>query len=124
MWWIAYSCGIQNNGAPGAPDGVWIVQGNQITQSGYTEGRYSSANPNDGPGRGIYAGSLHDVQVSENDNSLIYNEALMTRTSVLKTRNSVFKMIILQIIGNSITGGFGDGIFGCVLCIRSKNKIK
>lgn len=73
------SCGIQNNGAPGATDGVWVVQGNQITQAGYTQGRYAGANPAGGasPGLAIYAGSLHDV----------------------------------QIIGNSISGGLGDGIF-------------
>eukprot|EP01046_Picozoa_sp_COSAG06_P005357 COSAG06_NODE_238_length_19422_cov_16.417741_19_plen_188_part_00 len=35
------SCGIQNNGAPGAPDGVWIVQGNQISQSGYAIGGHA-----------------------------------------------------------------------------------
>ena len=29
-------------------------------------GRYSSATPNDGPGHGIYAGSLHDVQIIGN----------------------------------------------------------
>ena len=55
----------------------WVVQGNQITQAGYTQGRYAAASPPDGPGRAIYAGSLHDV----------------------------------QIIGNSISGGLGDGIF-------------
>jgi hypothetical protein len=60
------SCGIQNNGAPGAPDGAWVVNGNQITQSGYTQGRYASAQPNNGPGHGIYAGSLHDVQIIGN----------------------------------------------------------
>ena len=60
------SCGIQNNGAPGSPDGVWIVQGNQITQAGYTQGRYAAAMASEGPGNGIYAGSLRDVQIIGN----------------------------------------------------------
>lgn len=83
------SCGIQNNGAPGAPDGVWIVSGNQITQAGYAQGRYAAANPSDGPGHGIYAGSLHDV----------------------------------QIIGNSITGGLGNGIFASGLHFVVSNNV-
>lgn len=65
-------------GAPGAPDGNFIVSGNQITQAGYTQGRYENATQENGQGSyGIYAGSLQTVQIT----------------------------------GNQISGGRGDGIF-------------
>ena len=61
------SCGIQYNGGPGAHDGSWIVQGNQIMHSGFPATPPPHTDPSEvGPGRGIYAASLSNVHIIGN----------------------------------------------------------
>ena len=59
------SAAIQNNGGPGAFDGAMIIEGNHITHSGFpaTQPPHTSG---PGPGHGIYAVSLRDVHIMNN----------------------------------------------------------
>ena len=60
------SSGIQNNGGPGAFDGSFIVHGNQITHAGSPATQPPHTSSRLGPGHGIVASSVRDVQISGN----------------------------------------------------------
>eukprot|EP00039_Didymoeca_costata_P022381 m.346632 g.346632 ORF g.346632 m.346632 type:complete len:470 (+) comp29660_c0_seq1:90-1499(+) len=60
------SSGIQNNGAPGGPDGAWIVQGNHITHAGFPRTQPPHTTSLNGTGNGIVAIQLRDVQILGN----------------------------------------------------------
>jgi hypothetical protein len=113
------SCGIQNNGGPGAMDGRWIVQGNSITHAG-SPATQPPHTTGIGAGHGILAVSLHDVQILGNqisdgrgdaitamglhfvisDNLLVANAS----TNNVSSGISVSDSVDVSVAGNTIRG--------------------
>jgi hypothetical protein len=118
------SAAIQNNGGPGAFDGAWVVSENQITHSGFPSVQPPHTTGK-GPGHGIYAVSLRDVQIrgnvilhglgdgitAEGLHFLVTNNIVSTEASASNTSTGIVvsDSVDMTVSGNNIRG-FSRGI--------------